>query len=121
MAEVPKPPNLAVRGGVWFQIGSQQLHVGVELDHRPALKAHPAFLVRDLEAMQERFRSAGVETWSDEPLAGHRRFYSRDPFGNRLEFIEPLGESGSDPRADSPTPKGVPTPTVPLDRPIDNP
>jgi catechol 2,3-dioxygenase-like lactoylglutathione lyase family enzyme len=90
MPEVPKPANLAKRGGVWFQVGPQQLHVGVENDQRPAHKAHPAFLVDGLDQLRRRLSDRGVETWEDEPLEGYRRFYARDPFGNRLEFLEPI-------------------------------
>lgn len=87
--EIPKPPNLARRGGVWFELGVQQLHVGIEAEFRPAEKAHPAFEVEDLAALRERLRAAGVATWEDEPYPGRERFYVRDPFGNRLEFLGP--------------------------------
>jgi catechol 2,3-dioxygenase-like lactoylglutathione lyase family enzyme len=87
--EVRKPDSLALRGGVWFQVGSQQLHVGVEEPFRAATKAHPAFEVEDLDGVRTRLRGAGVETWDDEPYPGRRRFYAHDPFGNRLEFLSP--------------------------------
>jgi catechol 2,3-dioxygenase-like lactoylglutathione lyase family enzyme len=83
LAEVPKPEPLAARGGVWFQVGPQQLHVGVEADFAPARKAHPAFAVGDLDALAARL---GDVRWDDE-LPGVRRFYAHDPFGNRLEFL----------------------------------
>jgi catechol 2,3-dioxygenase-like lactoylglutathione lyase family enzyme len=87
---LPKPPNLAVRGGVWFALGSQQFHLGVEEDFRPARKAHPAFLVEDLPALRERLMQNGYQPYEDEPLEGYRRFYVADPFGNRLEMLEPV-------------------------------
>ena len=90
LTEVPKPANLAKRGGVWFQGGSLQLHLGVEDDFRPARKAHPALLVRDLPALVARLRAAGVDLVDDEPLPGYDRVYASDPFGNRLELLEPL-------------------------------
>ena len=89
LAEVPKPPNLAKRGGVWFEQGSLRLHLGVEQDFRPARKAHPAFLVRDLPALVRHLENAGVAVVSDEPLAGYDRVYVADPFGNRIELLEP--------------------------------
>jgi catechol 2,3-dioxygenase-like lactoylglutathione lyase family enzyme len=89
LKELTKPPNLAVRGGVWFALGSQQLHLGVEQDFRPAKKAHPAFLANDLEDLRGRLQSKGFAPYEDEPLVGYDRFYVADPFGNRLEFLQP--------------------------------
>ena len=88
LAEIPKPPNLARRGGVWFAIGPGQLHLGVEEEFRPARKAHPALLVEDLPALARRCREAGYEPVGDEPLEGYDRFYLSDPFGNRIELLE---------------------------------
>ena len=91
--ELTKPANLVVRGGVWFQLGTQQLHLGVEGDFRPAKKAHPAFLVRDLARLRARLKQGGFEPYEDEPLAGYERCYVADPFGNRLELMEPVTRS----------------------------
>lgn len=89
MTEIPKPPVLAARGGCWFQAGAVQLHLGVEDDFRPAKKAHPGLRVTDIDTYAARLEAHGaVVTW-DENLPGHRRFYSEDPVGNRLEFLEP--------------------------------
>jgi catechol 2,3-dioxygenase-like lactoylglutathione lyase family enzyme len=90
LPELKKPPNLEVRGGVWFALGTQQLHLGVEKDFRPALKAHPAFLVNDLGGLRVRLEQHGYAPYEDEPLAGYKRFYVADPFGNRLELLEPV-------------------------------
>jgi len=90
LTELKKPANLEVRGGVWFALGSQQLHLGVEKDFRPAQKAHPAFLVRDLGGLRARLEQNGYAPYEDEPLAGYARFYVADPFGNRLELLEPI-------------------------------
>jgi catechol 2,3-dioxygenase-like lactoylglutathione lyase family enzyme len=89
LREIPKPANLARRGGVWFELGALQLHLGVEDDFRPAKKAHPAILVEDLTAIIERCRQAGVPVVTDEPLPGFERVYVADPFGNRIELLEP--------------------------------
>jgi catechol 2,3-dioxygenase-like lactoylglutathione lyase family enzyme len=89
MEEIPKPANLAGRGGVWFAAGDRQVHLGVEDDFRPARKAHPALRVENLDAFRNRLAEAGHAPQDDEPLPGYRRFYVSDPFGNRLEFIEP--------------------------------
>jgi catechol 2,3-dioxygenase-like lactoylglutathione lyase family enzyme len=91
MAEIPKPANLAARGGVWFAAGDRQVHLGVEDDFRPAKKAHPALRVETLDAFRSRLADAGHTPYDDEPLPGYRRFYVSDPFGNRLELIEPVG------------------------------
>lgn len=89
--EIPKPAELAKRGGTWFQSRSVQLHLGVEADFRPARKAHPAFLVSDLDAILEKVQAAGYETdTSQPPLDGYRRVHIFDPFGNRIELMEQL-------------------------------
>lgn len=87
MTEVPKPEPLAARGGIWLDFGASQLHIGIEEPFRPSEKAHPAFEVDDLESVRQRLLRRGIETWDDAPFPGRRRFYARDPFGNRLEFL----------------------------------
>lgn len=86
---VPKPPHLAARGGRWFRSGSVHLHLGVEADFTPARKAHPAFVVSSLSEVQSRLETAGVEIVWDTQTEGYERFYASDPFGNRLEFMQP--------------------------------
>jgi catechol 2,3-dioxygenase-like lactoylglutathione lyase family enzyme len=93
LRELTKPANLAVRGGVWFALGTQQLHLGVEDDFRPAKKAHPAFQVRDAGRLRGQLEQAGYSPYEDEPLAGYTRFYVADPFGNRLELMEKVTRS----------------------------
>lgn len=90
LRDVPKPPNLAARGGCWFERGAVKVHLGVESEFRPARKAHPAFLVDDLIAFRTALEAAGVAIRHDEPLAGYERFYVDDPFGNRLEVLQEL-------------------------------
>ncbi len=87
--EVPKPAHLAARGGCWFERGALKVHLGVETDFHPARKAHPAFIVDDLSALVAALRCAGVVAKDDEPLPGYQRVYVDDPFGNRLELMEP--------------------------------
>ena len=88
LEEQAKPANLARRGGVWFAAGTLRLHLGVEDEFRPAKKAHPALLVRGLEELISRCEAAGHPVVTDEPLAGYRRVYVSDPFGNRIELLE---------------------------------
>jgi catechol 2,3-dioxygenase-like lactoylglutathione lyase family enzyme len=88
LTEIAKPTPLAARGGCWFAGAGLQLHLGVELPFAPARKAHPAFLVADLEACRERLLAAGVPLTPDDTLPHVRRFYVADPFGNRIEFIQ---------------------------------
>jgi len=87
MVEIPKPAELAKRGGCWFESGGVQLHLGVEADFRAAKKAHPALRCRDYEALTSRLRAAGVEVKPDDNIPGVRRCHVADPFGNRIEFI----------------------------------
>jgi catechol 2,3-dioxygenase-like lactoylglutathione lyase family enzyme len=90
LAEIDKPPVLAQRGGCWFRGDGIELHLGVEPDFRPARKAHPGLLVRDIDAWARRLADAGYPVVFDGDFPGMRRFYSEDPNGNRLEFLEPL-------------------------------
>ncbi len=88
--EVPKPPELAKRGGAWFENGSVRVHLGVEENFRPAKKAHPAFLVDDLDLLVTRLNEAGVTNEWDTKLRGFERAYVSDPFGNRIELMQPF-------------------------------
>lgn len=90
MTEQPKPENLARRGGVWFSSEQAEVHLGVEDDFRPAKKAHPALLVANLEALLAQCTAAGIAVNTDEPLPGYHRAYVADPFGNRIELLEPV-------------------------------
>jgi catechol 2,3-dioxygenase-like lactoylglutathione lyase family enzyme len=92
--QVAKPANLAKRGGCWFENGSVRVHLGVEADFRPARKAHPAFAVEDLAELAARLEKAGYQTQTDEPLEGYNRLFIHDPFGNRIELMEPTATSG---------------------------
>lgn len=89
LEEMPKPPLLAARGGVWFALpDGRGLHLGVEEGFSPAKKSHPAFRTRDLETLARRLEQAGHPVAWDEAIPEVRRFYATDPFGNRLEFQE---------------------------------
>jgi catechol 2,3-dioxygenase-like lactoylglutathione lyase family enzyme len=89
--EIPKPPELAKRGGVWFQSERVQLHLGIEADFRPARKAHPAFQVDELDLLIANVQRAGYETDTSQPaLDGYKRAHIFDPFGNRIELMEKL-------------------------------
>jgi len=87
MTELPKPAELAKRGGCWFESGGVQMHLGVETEFRPAKKAHPALRCRDYDRLTARLREAGVELKDDDNIPGVRRCHIFDPFGNRIELI----------------------------------
>ena len=92
LEEVPKPPLLAVRGGVWFRVGAHELHVGVAADFAPATKAHPALRVAsasDLERLALRLEESEIEVrWADPAeTSGATRFFVDDPWQNRLELV----------------------------------
>jgi catechol 2,3-dioxygenase-like lactoylglutathione lyase family enzyme len=89
MTEVTKPAALARRGGAWFRAGGVDLQLGVEDAFRPARKAHPAVLVDDLDDLVARLAAAGQPVSLDSDFPGFRRIYANDPFGNRLEFLQP--------------------------------
>lgn len=89
LVEVPKPPALAARGGLWLRADTLELHLGVDPDFVPQRKGHPGILVRDLDALADRLTAAGYTVTWDDLFPGYRRFYSHDPLGNRLEFLSP--------------------------------
>lgn len=89
LEEVEKPESMRASGGVWFRVGDQELHIGVDEPFGPARKAHPALRVadRELTSLAARLEAAGAPVQWDERLPGARRFYTRDPWGNRLELL----------------------------------
>ncbi|MBV9234101.1 MAG: VOC family protein [Candidatus Eremiobacteraeota bacterium] len=87
--ELPKPPELGSRGGVWFGSGNVQLHLGVDNDFKPARKAHPALRCSDYRGVIERLKAHGVDTIADDSaIDGSAHCYVHDPFGNRIELID---------------------------------
>jgi len=89
LEEIEKPASLRARGGCWFRVGSRQLHIGTEDEFRPARKAHLAFAITNLEAVFKLLEDAGFPCVWDHAIESVRRFYSHDPWGNRVEFTEP--------------------------------
>jgi catechol 2,3-dioxygenase-like lactoylglutathione lyase family enzyme len=89
LEQVPKPADLSPRGGVWFRTGDLEIHLGMEEQFSPAVKAHPAFLVDGLETLKARIEAAGYRVTDTVQIEGFHRVYVRDPFGNRVELIEP--------------------------------
>jgi catechol 2,3-dioxygenase-like lactoylglutathione lyase family enzyme len=87
LEELEKPEPLRARGGVWFQVGEQQLHVGVEEGFVAAGKAHPAFAVSAYDELVARLRAAGVAVTDDDSIPGVRRCYVADPWQNRIELV----------------------------------
>ena len=85
---IAKPPHLEARGGCWFSNGVVSVHVGVDDDFRPSRKAHPALLVKDLDAFAANLSAGGTHVYRDQPLEGYKRCYIDDPFGNRIELME---------------------------------
>lgn len=90
LTEIGKPPALARRGGCWFRGHGIELHLGIEAEFRPARKAHPALLVTGIDDWASRLQAEGYPASFDDDFPGMRRFYTDDPHGNRLEFLEPL-------------------------------
>jgi len=111
MAPIAKPPELRPRGGCWFVTEDVEVHLGVEEPFAPARKAHPAFVVDDLDAVRSALTSAGFDVVEDTQLEGFERFYTSDPFGNRLEFLARVR------RSRSLTAQGAASSVPPLSRP----
>ena len=90
LIEIEKPAELRGRGGVWFVCGGQQIHIGIENPHSPAEKAHPAFRVSSVESLRDlasNLEKADYAVTWDDGIPGLRRFYTQDPWGNRLELL----------------------------------
>jgi extradiol dioxygenase family protein len=89
MAELPKPEPLRARGGVWFACGGHELHVGIAEPFAPATKAHPALLIRlgELDRLAQRLEAGGCDVRWDDEISGTRRFFTADPWGNRIELV----------------------------------
>lgn len=95
MTQMEKPPGLADRGGIWFKLGELELYIAEEHDFVPMGRAHPGIVVDDLHGLTERLQEAGFMVEPNSLFPGHRRCYVRDPFGNRLEFMEPVVDPAS--------------------------
>jgi catechol 2,3-dioxygenase-like lactoylglutathione lyase family enzyme len=89
MVEIEKPPVLEARGGAWFRDGGVEIHLGIEDPFTPSRKAHPGVVVGNLDEAARRVATTGQDVTWDADFPGFRRFYAHDPFGNRLEFLQP--------------------------------
>jgi catechol 2,3-dioxygenase-like lactoylglutathione lyase family enzyme len=90
LTELDKPAALSARAGAWFALAGAQLHVGVADPFVPAVQAHPALRAGSVEALERvaaRLSGAGVAVAWDGALPGVRRFFTADPWGNRLEVL----------------------------------
>lgn len=90
LEEMPRPEGLRERGGVWFRAGGQELHLGTDDAHAAAKRPHPGFRVESVTALEElgrRVAGDGFAVEWDERIEGRKRFYTRDPFGNRVELL----------------------------------
>jgi catechol 2,3-dioxygenase-like lactoylglutathione lyase family enzyme len=87
LPRVSKPPQLAARGGCWFEQGPAKVHLGVEEDFRPARKAHPGLAVSGIEELCRELDRAGFPTRRVEDVPGRPQWYVDDPFGNRIELV----------------------------------
>jgi len=87
--EIPKPEALLTRGGFWLEVGAFQIHIGTEDDvDRAKTKAHIAYEVENLNAWRERLESNQVKIIESVAIPDYSRFEFRDPFGNRVEFLQ---------------------------------
>lgn len=87
LIEEPKPFPLSKKGGCWFRAGPTILHIGVDSNFVPQKQAHPAFIADDLDALGGKLTAAGYPVLWDTALTDRRRFFTSDPFGNRIEFL----------------------------------
>lgn len=88
MVEEQKPEPLSSRGGCWLRKDGVILHIGVDEAFRPQQKAHPAFIVEDLYSLANKLKAHGFDVIWDNALSDRTRFYTADPFGNRIEVLK---------------------------------
>ena len=88
MKEEKKPEPLDSRGGCWFRKDDVILHIGVEKEFKPQKKAHPALIVEDLGFLEKKLKDNGYEVIWDHALPNRARYYTADPFGNRIEILQ---------------------------------
>jgi len=88
LQEVRRPAALARRGGLWYAGPGLSLHLGPDVPFRPATRAHPAFVVRDLEHARRRIAANGLAVIEDPSGLPVARCYVADPFGNRIELVD---------------------------------
>lgn len=88
MREIPKPTDMAKRGGCWFESGSVQIHVGIEPDFKASKKAHPALRCSNYQQTIQRLQDFGIEVKEADGMPGVLRAHILDPFGNRIELID---------------------------------
>ena len=86
LAEIEKPEHLKARGGAWFQVGTTQMHVGIDPEPSPKSKRHICFLVADLAAAKADVQARGAAIEDEGKAEGLIRFFLRDPSGNRIEI-----------------------------------
>jgi catechol 2,3-dioxygenase-like lactoylglutathione lyase family enzyme len=89
MVETPKPETMRPIG-CWFRCGDAEIHAIPDPDFEPNRLGHPALIVDDLDALEERLKAHGAEVIWDGRFPGHRRFHSYDDFGNQIEFLQPI-------------------------------
>jgi catechol 2,3-dioxygenase-like lactoylglutathione lyase family enzyme len=88
LKEMEKPEKLRGGGGCWFHCGSHEIHIGVEKDFSPALKAHPGIVVKNIQGVRHKLEENGYKVQEDTRIEGRKRIFVNDPFGNRVEFLE---------------------------------
>ena len=88
LKEIPKPEALQARGGLWLDLSGSELHLGVESPFSPAKKAHPGFQINDITTLAARLTKANHVIIWDTSIKNRQRFFTQDPFGNRLEFLQ---------------------------------
>ena len=92
IAEIEKPESLINRGGFWLKLGDFQIHFGIDENFdasaRANSKAHLAYLVEDLDNWRERLKLIDIDVIEGIPIPGYMRFEFRDPFNNRIEFLQ---------------------------------
>ncbi|PIQ25858.1 glyoxalase [bacterium (Candidatus Blackallbacteria) CG17_big_fil_post_rev_8_21_14_2_50_48_46] len=91
LKEISKPQALLARGGFWCELGALQIHIGLEtFSVRAESKAHLAYQVDDLAAWRNHLQTQGIVIQDSIQIPGLERFECRDPFGNRMEFLQLL-------------------------------
>jgi len=93
LTEITPPEVLGTDGFVWFAIGESGDEVHLYTDDRGpnSTVQHLCIQVNDPETVREKLTSNGYETSDTDVIPNRPRFFTHDPFGNRVEISAILG------------------------------
>jgi catechol 2,3-dioxygenase-like lactoylglutathione lyase family enzyme len=95
MPEIHRPRGLSHLMLVWFSAGEDghEVHCFEEENTGPNSPGqHLCLEVDDLEGYRDRIQQHGFSVEAADPIYNRPRFFTHDPFGNRVELTQILGQ-----------------------------